>query len=92
MDDITSCIRCNIIRNRWKSDGKSLFHLFLYFCCVQISTSSAVSGVKPLFKISARATAVSRLVRQGMPSSTDLRRTFTLSRAGVRPFLEVEMM
>ena len=41
---------------------------------------------------SATALAVSMEVKQGMDRSTALRRIFTLSRVGIRPLVEVEMM
>ena len=52
---------------------------------------SVFSGVYRLIRESARALAVSRAVRQGMPKRLAFRRIFTLSRAGLRPLAEVEI-
>ena len=56
-----------------------------------MSTISVFSGVNRLMRESARALAVSKAVRQGMPKRAALRRIFTLSRAGLRPLAEVEI-
>ena len=61
------------------------------FYSLEISTSSTSSRVRPLLRQSTRARAVSMAVRQGMLSSTVLRRSFTLSSLGLRPLALVLM-
>ena len=62
------------------------------FYSEQMSTRDALSGVKSCFRSFTRARAVSRLVKQGIPSSTLFRLILTLSRLGERPLAEVDTM
>ena len=64
--------------------------LFL-FQMVEISTRSTSASVLPLRRHFTSTCAVSMAVRHGMESSTALRRIFTLSWEGMRPFEDVEI-
>ena len=57
-----------------------------------MSTSSVLPREYRLRRLSASALAVSMEVRQGMLRSTALRRIFTQSRVGIRPFEEGDTM
>ena len=57
---------------------------------LEISMRPTSLMVRPLLRQASSTRAVSMAVRQGMESSTALRRSFTLSRLGRRPLEEVD--
>ena len=72
--------------------GVKKMHLLLSYPSDEVSTSSVLISLYLLMRLSASASAVSIAVRQGIPSMTARRRSLTESRAGRRPFADVEMM